>query len=235
MRFIIVLLLAFVIFHLCESCSLQEQINGFSNKILSNPFPSYTQSPYDNLTPQQSAIIDATLQDKSLVCSIKYNNNLKTQYSIASFPSEEESLRNGYIVTHKGPCGSCSTLLDLVAYLKQNLTAPVRKCGAFGVLSKEMSMNCLLDLGFTHPCAEIWYYNTVNTKKHCFNVCMEAWILDEPYVDKNGNLNSCMQCDEDYSGPVFKYYSGRTRRNSGIHSEIDRPSDQIYNIIHCYF
>lgn len=41
----------------------------------------------------------------------------------------------------------------------------------------------------------------------------------------DGHLNPCLQCDEDKSGTLFKYYSGRTRRNSGIKSEIDRPED----------
>jgi hypothetical protein len=51
----------------------------------------------------------------------------------------------------------------------------------------------------------------------------------------DGSLNPCIQCDEDLSGPIFKYYSGRTRRNSGIKSEIDRPGDQVYDIDQCYF
>lgn len=64
---------------------------------------------------------------------------------------------------------------------------------------------------------------------------MKSWATGEPNVDEDGNLNECLQCDEDKSGPVFKYYSGRTRRNSGIRSEIDRPSDSIYNMTQCYY
>lgn len=64
---------------------------------------------------------------------------------------------------------------------------------------------------------------------------MKSWIMNEPNVDEEGNLNKCLNCDEVISGPVFKYYSGRTRRNSGIKSEIDRPSDQIYNMTQCYY
>lgn len=238
MKFQLFFLTFFIFFnfsHSQQNCTLSEQIEGFSKKSLLNKLPEYSESPYDNLTAAQSMIINETIHNKSLVCAIKYHDSLNKTYSISSFPSKEEALNQGYIVTHQGQCGSCSTLLDLVAYLKQSLTDPVRKCGAKGFLSKTWSMNCLLDLGFTESCAEIWYYNTVNTRKECFSICMWAWITNEPYVDKDGNLNPCMQCDEDKSGPVFKYYSGRTRRNSGIHSEIDRPSDEIYNITHCYF
>lgn len=218
-----------------QNCTLDQQIQGFSPKILVNPYPEYTQSPYDNMTAEQSAIINATINNKNLVCAIKYQDSSNKSYTLSTFPSKNDALNAGFIVTHQGKCGSCSTLLDLVAYLKQGLTAPVRACGAKGFVSKDWAMNCLLSLGFTKPCADIWYYNTVNTRKDCFTECMWAWISGEPYVDDKGNLNKCLQCDEDLSGPVFKYYSGRTRRNSGIHSEIDRPSDEIYNITHCYF
>lgn len=217
------------------TCTLSEQIEGFSNKSLLNPFPHYAQDPYDNLTSEQSAIINSTIHNKSLVCALKYQDLNNETYTLSTFASKEDALNLGYIVTHQGECGSCSTLLDLVAYLKQNLTAPVRKCGMQGFLSKTWAMNCLLSLGFTESCAEIWYFNTVNTRNKCSAICIWSWITNEPNVDENGNLNKCLQCDEDQSGPVFKYYSGRTRRNSGIHSEIDRPSDEIYNITHCYY
>jgi hypothetical protein len=93
----------------------------------------------------------------------------------------------------------------------------------------------LENIGFTKQCSEIWYFNTVNTRKECFYICMKSWAIGEKNVDENGNLNKCLQCDEDKSGPVFKYYSGRTRRNSGIFSEIDRPGDSIYNMTQCYY
>ncbi len=60
-------------------------------------------------------------------------------------------------------------------------------------------------------------------------------MTNKPNTNSDGTLNSCLQCDEDKSGPVFKFFSGRSRRNSGIKSEIDRPNDQIYNMTHCYY
>lgn len=74
----------------------------------------------------------------------------------------------------------------------------------------------------------------MNTKKHCGFVCIIATIMKTRFVI-DGKLNKCLQCDEDISGPIFKYESGRTRRNSGIKSEIDRPVDEIYNLTHCYY
>jgi hypothetical protein len=104
-----------------------------------------------------------------------------------------------------------------------------------GAFTESSALKCLIEIGFTPQCAEIWLYNTINTRKNCFSVCMWAWITKKPNVKPDGSLNDCLQCDEDKSGPVFKFFSGRSRRNSGIKSEIDRPSDEIYDISHCYF
>ena len=137
-------------------------------------------------------------------------------------------------MTHQGTCGKCSTLKDLYVYLTRDLTRPVRACGVKHFASHNKLRKCIKSLGFTDACTEVWLWNTLNTKKKCGLVCMISLILRRPYVI-NGELNKCLQCDEDISGPIFKYESGRTRRNSGITSEIDRPVDQIYNVTHCYY
>jgi len=62
-----------------------------------------------------------------------------------------------------------------------------------------------------------------------------AWITDEPNNCPDGSLNDCLQCDEDESGPNFQFFSGRTRRNSGIHSAIDRPDEDVAELEHCYW
>ena len=49
------------------------------------------------------------------------------KYTLKDFPSEEAVAEAGFTITHKGQCGSCSTLQDLGVYIGQNLTAPVRR------------------------------------------------------------------------------------------------------------
>uniref|UniRef100_A0A6B2LHR0 Uncharacterized protein n=1 Tax=Arcella intermedia TaxID=1963864 RepID=A0A6B2LHR0_9EUKA len=157
------------------------------------------------------------------------------EYILLNYGSVEEAQLDGAYVTHNGHCGACSTLQDLSVYMQYtDLTAPVRKCGLEGILSKQLAMDCLLALGFSNPCAEIWYDNTVNTREDCFGVCMEE-IFE--YYNNQGDcsLNDCLECDEVRSGPVFKGYSGRTRRNSGLFSAIWRPPATIYNVTHNYY
>ena len=168
------------------------------------------------------------------VCAITYEDD-RMHYVIATFSDEFAAEDNGYIVTHKGHCGTCSTLQDLAVYLyHRDLTTPVRRCAAL-VWFKPWSSNCLEELGFTHPCAETWYYNAQNTAHECLWPCIDSWIRKEPSNKPDGSLNDCLACDEDRSGPVFQYVAGRTRRNSGIKSSIDRPEDEVYSIVHDYY
>ena len=44
-------------------------------------------------------------------------------------------------------------------YGNPDLTGPVRACGAQGFTDEEEARECLLDIGFSEPCADIWLYN----------------------------------------------------------------------------
>ena len=52
-------------------------------------------------------------------------------------------------------------------------------------------------------------------------------FINEDYVDSEGKLNSCLQCDEDKCGPAFKKCAGANRRRSCIASDIFRDKDTI--------
>lgn len=156
-------------------------------------------------------------------------------YKLADFDTEEDALAANYSITHRGICGSCSSLQDLGVYMGQNLTTPVRLCGIEGLISDALMEKCLKNLGFSDNCIPIWMDNTKNTSKECRWICLWSWITNEPFNKPDGSLNDCLQCDEDKSGPNFQYYSGRTRRNSGIPSSIHRPPEQVYDMEHCYW
>jgi hypothetical protein len=148
--------------------------------------------------------------------------------------ADPAALAAGEAVTHGGACGLCSSLADLAVYAGiPDLTQPVRDCGLLGALSgPDATEACLLDLGFTAPCARIWTFNTEHTREVCLDVCLSA--LDEPYNLPDGSLNDCLQCDEDQSGPVFKAVAGRTRRNSGLATALCRPCETVWRVDHDY-
>lgn len=50
----------------------------------------------------------------------------KINYRMRTFDSESDANDEGYIVTHYGACGACSSLQDLAVYLKYPLTDGVK-------------------------------------------------------------------------------------------------------------
>ena len=191
----------------------------------STPWPLLGQDPY-----QIDWVEESDSPKKEQACVLEIDHEQQT-YRLETMNLDESP--PAYI-THLGACGACSSLQDLKVYLQQvDLTDPVRNCGLRGISSElSVTTTCLEEIGFTEACAEIWAYNTKNTRESCLNICLEH--LQTPYVDESGMLNPCLQCDEDQSGPVFKKIAGRTRRNSGLASAICRPCNSVSLIFHSY-
>lgn len=155
-------------------------------------------------------------------------------YRLDTFDSPAAARAAGAVVTHHGACGLCSSLQDLAIYVGiPDLTEPVRACGIKGIAEGEAAqLECLLDIGFSAPCADIWAYNTSHTRQACGAVCLP--LLNAPYHTEDGRPNACISCDEVQSGPVFKSVSGRTRRNSGLPTALCRPCETVAPIAHVY-
>jgi hypothetical protein len=137
-------------------------------------------------------------------------------------------------VTHFGHCGVCSTLANLAGYMRNgDLTAPVRACGLeTSADGGDADVGCLQQLGFDLPCAQIWAYDTANTRSQCLTPCLAN--ITAPYNEPDGSINACLQCDEVESGPVFQSVAGRDRRNSGIPNAICRPCSEVQPLVHQY-
>lgn len=156
------------------------------------------------------------------------------EYRLTTFSSEADARAKGAIPTHFGACGRCSPLVDLAVYMRRNdLTQPVRECGVRYFKGPAADhIKCLQDLGFSYPCAQIWYFNTVHTRDVCSAPCVAA--LGKPYHLEDGGLNDCLVCDEEKSGPVFKAIAGRTRRNTGLPNAMCRPCNEVRPLAHVY-
>jgi len=175
------------------------------------------------------------------VCGVRFVDNERINYLLKSFKNEEEAISFGYMVTHGSHCGMCSTLKDLAVYMaRPNLTTPARKCSR-NLIPNKIKKCYKTTIGFTNNCSEVWAYSSENTRKHCMNACLETYGLlnilsgkmdSIPNIDEEGNLNSCIACDENKSGPGFKYGVGRNRRNSGITSAIERDESEMIRIDH---
>lgn len=190
---------------------------------LSNPPATLDTDPY--LTPEAFP----STQDQ--VCGVLVEGS---SYTLQSFEGPAQAQRAGATVTHDGGCGRCSPLHDLAVYMRNgDLTEPVRACALLGIASgDDATLQCLLDLDFTLPCAQTWLYNTVHTREQCTDECLGA--LQDPYHLPDGTLNPCLVCDEEHSGPIFKAVAGRTRRNTGLPSALCRPCQDVNRLVHVY-
>jgi hypothetical protein len=168
------------------------------------------------------------------VCGVLLEAGTAHAYRLVTYVGPRAARAAKAFVTHTGACGACSTLVDLSVYISnEDLTAPVRQCGLDNfATTKDEHVACLQKLGFTLPCAQIWYFNTINTRTHCADSCLGA--LGAPYHLENGSLHPCLQCDEDKSGAVFKSVAGRTRRNSGLANALCRPCSEVSRVEHVY-
>ncbi|KAI9031151.1 hypothetical protein DFJ74DRAFT_424336 [Hyaloraphidium curvatum] len=188
-----------------------------------DPYVFYAAHPTELLPPPPSH-----------VCGLRFVDDAKTTYALEDFKSPAAAEAAGARVTHYGRCGTCSTLQDLAVYLgRPDLTAPVRKCGLLSPV-RPLAMTCLRKLGFSEACARTWYANMRNTARVCLSVCMRSWIAGEASNTDGRKLNTCLECDEVRSGPVFKREAGRTRRNSGIVSSIARDDAEVAAVQHDY-
>ena len=189
---------------------------------------------YDDMCDTVPPLEYAELGDDA-VCGLHYetyvNGNCSKTYKMKSYPSWESAQEAGAFVTHAGACGACSTTQDLAPYLRSpDLTTEGSYCAKQALLEFDLGVTCYQDLGFTESCANIWVYNSLYTAEKCAVRC--ATTKNDP---SNGppptcTLNDCLQCDEDYSGPIFKKFAARTRRRSGLLSSITRPCSALVPI-----
>lgn len=201
-------------------------------------FDDATLSAWENAThlnPPEEIEVDpyaeAAPEIRDEVCGVVFEEG---GYRTQTYGSVGLAERARAIITHFGPCGACSSLSNLAVYARNpDLTQPVRQCGVEGISGgKDANIECLMDIGFDLPCAQIWFYNTRHTREECLDVCFA--LLDEPYHEPDGSLNECLLCDERESGPVFKAIAGRTRRNTGLASALCRPCAEVRPLSHDY-
>eukprot|EP01059_Diplonema_ambulator_P034679 TRINITY_DN7903_c0_g1_i1.p1 TRINITY_DN7903_c0_g1~~TRINITY_DN7903_c0_g1_i1.p1 ORF type:complete len:250 (+),score=45.84 TRINITY_DN7903_c0_g1_i1:33-752(+) len=173
------------------------------------------------------------------VCAVKYTNDTERyEYYLRTYVNVSEAQGDGAFVTHQTACGVCSDLQDLAAFMSQeDLTDPIRQCGLEHLASDNQTLECILaHTNLTMPCAAMFNYNEQYTRDHCLEPCLVAKAEHTPNnLPPDNHLNPCLQCDEDVSGPIFKLYSGRNRRDSGLNSSIIRPPSQIFHVIHDYY
>ena len=127
-----------------------------------------------------------------------------------------------------GSCGTCSSTYDLATYMYVDLTTPGKQCGLISVVNQTAGLQCWIGLGLTYGCAQINNFNAIYDQKACGAACATM----PPGTPNNlppptCSLNKCLQCDENKGDPTYKQWGGRSRRDTGLQSEIIRPCTSI--------
>lgn len=174
-------------------------------------------------------------------CVVEFSGNVNTcpndwSYKVKTYAGtlEEAKSDSSLFITHAGPCGTCSSLQDLSVYMEYSveLQDEASRCAYRGLRSVEAGIQCFMELGFTEGCATTWFWNTRESTRKCALTCIPFTLLGMSPNKKNGGCtySACIKCDEVKSGPIFKKYAGRTRRNSGLLSNIVRPCIELIEL-----
>lgn len=211
-------------------------INGIKN-YRTGPFGRYARFYHQPMVHNMMNRASKHVRD-SRVCAIDLVDQESLEYRLVTFPSHDLALAEGMVVTHQHQCGACSGLHDLAIYLEtEDMVTPSRVCARkLGLRNKK---DCFIEkIGFSEKCAELWAYNAWNTAITCSRTCLKDYGLaniirnrfPDDHLDDEGQIRPCILCDEVKSVPAYNYGAGRTRRNSGIISELPRDEDEIYSI-----
>lgn len=169
------------------------------------------------------------------MCGMKYNNNTPagtcpTSYTTKTFINSEalEQDTEGYFLTHYGACGACSSTQDLAVYMELQIDGFGVECAAKGMTSESAALDCFVEKGFSPGCAAVWVYNSLYTRDKCLFPCLnnrgQAANEDAPGCP----YNECLKCDETYSSETFRKTAGRSRRRSGLLSEVVHECSRLF-------
>lgn len=180
--------------------------------------------------------------DAAPVCAVAFDNAEKTSYRLKTFANVEALAEQPtYQLTHYQACGACSTLQDLAVYAELDLTNMASKCSK--IMGSEKRLQCMQEgIGFTPACAQVWSHNAERSARYCKAACIKqygVWALLTDGEKRSDSMSletdACLYCDAMVSEPGFQYAAGRSRRNSGIESEIVRDASEVYAVQHDYW
>jgi len=206
-------------------------ITGFDNKV-----PQFIYSldcnPYEDTNCTTSPKQDFLDLGTEAVCAFVYLENgdcslynLTTFSSRSSFDSDPRGMHS--LLTHEGSCGLCSTAQDLAVYLREDFTTAGKKCASIGIVNETAGLLCYESIGLTPECSKVWNYDGIYDGAQCLVPCIHNLRAPNNGPPPACILNECLECDEVEAGPVFSAYGGRTRRRSGLLSEIVRNCSSI--------
>ncbi len=116
--------------------------------------------------------------------------------------------------------------------IDEDFTTSGKVCASIGLFDEQAGLACYMDIGLTMECAKIWNYDGIYDGQACGKICTKELKYPNNGPPPACALNDCLECDEENAGPIFSSVGGRTRRRSGLRSEIIRDCSSIAHIDH---
>ncbi len=155
------------------------------------------------------------------------------RYAMQTFETED-AVPSTASITHKGPCGVCSSAQDWSRRiaLRDRMANIGIVCGTDYFLGGtfEGLINCYQEEGYTAECSTLWAHFTATNGMLCASVCITTkppFNGDPPQCP----LNECLTCGEPFQA-TFDLISGRTSKNSGFTEPIARNCSEFYPVVH---
>eukprot|EP00521_Asterionellopsis_glacialis_P007684 CAMPEP_0195288104 /NCGR_PEP_ID=MMETSP0707-20130614/4903_1 /TAXON_ID=33640 /ORGANISM="Asterionellopsis glacialis, Strain CCMP134" /LENGTH=372 /DNA_ID=CAMNT_0040347929 /DNA_START=75 /DNA_END=1193 /DNA_ORIENTATION=- len=173
------------------------------------------------------------------------------EYEVITYESAAMAEEECAVVTHKGPCGVCSSARDLAVMLDyEDLPTDLSACAAVYFLAGTSNIfdtrftglqECIEDLGFTTECAFAWAHQGAANVHFCFDEC-SSFGFSGGQGATNGpppacELADCFLCPLDLGfQQLFDKFIGRHFSASGIVQDMARPCNEYYAASHdpCY-
>lgn len=115
-------------------------------------------------------------------------------------------------------------------YPAEDFTQAGKICATKGIFNESAGLQCYMELGLTEECSKIWNYDGIFDGAMCGKTCMGDITAPNNGPPPECALSDCLQCDEEQAGPIFSSFGGRTRRRSGLQSEIIRDCASVARI-----
>ncbi|KAI2506999.1 hypothetical protein MHU86_7384 [Fragilaria crotonensis] len=156
------------------------------------------------------------------------------RYAMKTFETED-AVPSTASITHKGPCGVCSSAQDLAVRIssRDRMLKLAFSCGTMyyaGRRSFSTLVSCYRYAGFTEPCASLWSHLTATSGELCANECIGA------NSELNGDppecaLEECGACGQPFQQD-FDDISGRAPWKSGFTEPRAHYCSSFYPLVH---
>ncbi|KAI2506997.1 hypothetical protein MHU86_7382 [Fragilaria crotonensis] len=163
-----------------------------------------------------------------------YSQCVGRRYAMKTFDTED-AVPSTASITHKGPCGVCSTAQDWATtiLMRDEIFKLAFSCGTIyytGQRSFSTLVSCYRYAGFTEECAKLWSHLTATSAELCVKDCLgaDSQLNGDP---PECALRECGACGQQFR-PVFDEIEGRTTWKSGFTEPLAQSCSDFYPVVH---